>query len=100
MLAEFSITPIDRGNEHLSPYVAKTIALIKESGLPYELHAMGTIVEGEPEEVFALIQKCHVNMRQFSSRVSTAIKIDDKVGVTGALQNKVKSVQSQMGAHE
>ncbi|ADU65567.1 protein of unknown function DUF77 [Desulfurispirillum indicum S5] len=96
MLAEFSITPIDKAHGHLSEYVAKTIEIIRQSGLPYELHAMGTIVEGEPEEVFSLIQKCHVNMRQHSLRVSTSIKIDDKVGTTGALYKKVKSVESKL----
>ncbi|WP_027389981.1 MTH1187 family thiamine-binding protein [Chrysiogenes arsenatis] len=97
MLAEFSITPLDKGGKQLSEYVAKSLEIIRQSGLKYELHAMGTIVEGEPEAVFALIQTCHMNMRQYSGRVSTSIKIDDKVGVTGALEGKVAAVKERLG---
>ena len=89
MLAEFSITPIDKEGKNLSEYIAKTINIIKESGLQYELHAMGTLVEGDAEEVFELIKKCHLNMARFSDRVSTAIKIDDRKGETGRGRVKV-----------
>lgn len=96
MLAEFSITPIDKGGKSLSEYIAKTINIIKESGLPYELHAMGTIVEGDPDEVFDLIKKCHANMTNFSDRVATSIKIDDRKGATGRLKGKIVSVENKL----
>ena len=96
MLAEFSITPIDKEGKSLSEYIAKTINIIKKSGLQYELHAMGTIVEGDAEEVFDLIKKCHLNMTRFSDRVSTSIKIDDRKGATGRLKGKVASVENKL----
>lgn len=96
MLVEFSITPIDKDGENLSEYIAKTINIIKETGLQYELHAMGTIVEGDAEEVFELIKKCHLNMTRFSDRVSTSIKIDDRKGATGRLKGKTASVENKL----
>ena len=96
MLAEFSITPIDKEGKSLSEYIAKTINIIKKSGLQYELHAMGTLVEGDAEEVFDLIKKCHLNMTRFSDRVSTSIKIDDRKGATGRLKGKVASVENKL----
>jgi len=96
MLAEFSITPIDKEGKGLSEYIAKTINIIKESGLQYELHAMGTLVEGDAEQVFELIKKCHLNMAHFSDRVSTSIKIDDRKGATGRLKGKVASVENKL----
>lgn len=96
MLVEFSITPIDKDGKNLSEYIAKTISIIKESGLQYELHAMGTLVEGEAEEVFELIKKCHLNMTRFSDRVSTSIKIDDRKGATGRLKGKIASVENKL----
>lgn len=96
MLAEFSITPIDKQGKGLSEYIAKTIRLIKESGLQYEFHSMGTIVEGEANEVFELIKKCHVNMTLFSDRVSTSIKIDDRKGASGRLKGKIASVEDRL----
>ena len=96
MLVEFSITPIDKMGESLSEYIAKTINIIKKSGLQYELHAMGTIVEGDAEEVFDLIKKCHLNMTRFSDRVSTSIKIDDRKGAIRRLKGKVASVENKL----
>ena len=95
MLAEFSVAPVGL-EKGMSKYVAQSLKLIRESGLSYELHAMGTIVEGEPEEVFKLIKACHLNMRDQVGRVVTTIKIDDKVGVVDALQAKVASVEKRL----
>ncbi len=92
MLAEFSVAPVGL-EKGMSKYVSQSLQLIRESGLDYDFHAMGTIVEGEPEEVFALIQACHLNMRRQVGRVVTTVKIDDKVGVTGALRDKITSVE-------
>ncbi len=96
MIVEFSIIPIDKEGKSLSEYIAKTINIIKKSGLQYELHAMGTLVEGDAEEVFELIKKCHLNMTRFSDRVSTSIKIDDRKGATGRLKGKVASVENKL----
>ena len=96
MLVEFSITPIDKEGKSLSEYIAKTINIIKKSGLQYELHAMGTLVEGDAEEVFDLIKKCHLNMTRFSDRVSTSIKIDDRKGAIRRLKGKVASVENKL----
>ena len=96
MLAEFSITPIDKEGKSLSEYIAKTISIVKESGLQYELHAMGTIVEGNADEIFELIKKCHINMTNFSDRISTSIKIDDRKGTRGRLKGKVLSVEKKL----
>ena len=53
VLMEFSITPMDKG-ESVSQYVARCVDIIDRSGLEYELHSMGTIVEGELEAVLAV----------------------------------------------
>lgn len=96
MLAEFSITPIDKKGVNLSEYIVRTLTLVKESGLQYELHAMGTIVEGNAKEVFELIKKCHENMTRYSDRVSTSIKIDDRKGASGRLKGKIVSVENKL----
>jgi uncharacterized protein (TIGR00106 family) len=98
MLAFFSVAPGGKG-EHLSEYVAKSLALIEASGLDYMFGPMGTTVEGEPEEVFELIKQCHMQMREGAGRVGTSIKIDDHVGRTGRLKGKVDSVEKKLG-HE
>ena len=48
VLLEFSMSPLGKGDS-VSDYVARSLQIIDESGLAYELHAMGTIIEGEVE---------------------------------------------------
>jgi len=76
--------------------VAQMIQRIKASGLDYQLTAMGTLVEGEPEEVFALIRDCHLLIRSQADRVGTKIWIDDQVGRTGRIKDKVRAVESRL----
>jgi uncharacterized protein (TIGR00106 family) len=96
MLAEFSIFPIGK-DVSLSKYVSRSLDLIDKSGLPYRINPMGTVVEGSWDEVMELIKKCHMAILEDTERVSTAIKIDDRKGVSNALDRKIKSVEEKVG---
>jgi uncharacterized protein (TIGR00106 family) len=96
MLAEFTIFPIGKGVS-LSKYVARSLEIIDKSGLAYRINPMGTVVEGEWDEVMALIKTCHMAIGEDTERVSTTIKIDDRKGVSGALERKIKSVEEKVG---
>jgi uncharacterized protein (TIGR00106 family) len=93
MLASFSVIPIGVGEE-LKEHIARILALVDESGLSYRLGAMQTTVEGDPDEVMALIMKCHRVMRETAPRVLTSITIDDREGAEGRLAGKVRDVES------
>ena len=43
----------------LSPYIKECIEVIKNEGLNYELGANGTAIEGDWDEVFECVRKCH-----------------------------------------
>lgn len=92
MLAEFTIVPTGKG-ESLSKYVAESLDIIDKSGIRYTLTPMGTVVEGEWDEVLSLVKKCHDNMRGHANRVITTIKIDDREGAENRLEGKVRSVE-------
>jgi uncharacterized protein (TIGR00106 family) len=96
MLAEFTIFPIGK-DVSLSKYVSRSLEIIDKSGLPYRINPMGTVVEGEWDEVMELIKKCHLAILEDTDRVSTAIKIDDRKGVKNALDRKIKSVEEKVG---
>ncbi len=83
--------------ESLSSEVAKAINLVDRSGLKYQVTAMGTLVEGDWDEVMGLIKLCHDIVRKGSKRVYTRISIDDKEGVTDAITGKVTSVERKIG---
>jgi uncharacterized protein (TIGR00106 family) len=96
VLLEFSMSPLDKG-ESLSPYVARSLDLVDKSGLPYQLTPMGTIVEGEWEEVMALVTSCYLAMSRDCGRISTSIKIDYRAGTSGRLKSKIRSIESKLG---
>ena len=92
MLAQFSVFPVG-AKESLAREVAKVIDIIDKSGLPCKTTAMATIVEGNWDEVMALIKKCHRAMRRSHNRVYTSIVIDDRKGAKKRLTGKVESLE-------
>lgn len=96
MIVEFSIVPLGVGVS-VSEYVARVIKIVDESGLPYRLHAMGTIVEGQWDEVMSLIKKCRDSLMEEVERIIIDIKIDDRKGATGRIDGKIKSVEEKVG---
>lgn len=96
VLLELSVVPMGCG-ESVSPYVAQCVDLIDQSGLDYELHAMGTIVEGELPEVLQLMQACIEKVAESSDRVTCTAKLDYRKGAAGRLASKVDSVEQKIG---
>ncbi len=96
MIVEFSVVPIGEGEE-LAEYIAKVVEIIDTGGLSYQLTAMGTIVEGTWDDVFALIKACHQEMRQYADRVYTHIAIDDRARAEGRIRGKVEDVEEVLG---
>ena len=96
MVVEFSVVPIGRGEE-LAELVARVIDIVDKSGLPYQLTAMGTIVEGDWDSVFTLIRRCHETMRGQAGRVLTHIVLDDRAAASGRIEGKVRDVENVLG---
>jgi uncharacterized protein (TIGR00106 family) len=96
VLLEMSIVPMGVG-ESVSQYVAECIDLVDMSGLDYEVHSMGTIVEGELDEVLSLMRECIEKLATHSDRVSCAAKLDYRKGTSGRLAAKVDSVEQKLG---
>jgi uncharacterized protein (TIGR00106 family) len=95
-LAEFSISPIGK-SASVSEYVARCLGIVDDSGLPYKLNPMGTVVEGSFDEVIALIAKCHKAVTKDCPRVSTIIKLDDRKGARNQIEAKVAHVERILG---
>jgi len=96
MLAEFSVVPLGRG-ESVSEYVAECLKIVDASGLDYRINPMGTVVEGDYDEVMALVKKCHMRVMELSNRVVTTVKIDDRIGVKHMMSGKISSVEGKLG---
>jgi uncharacterized protein (TIGR00106 family) len=95
VIAAFSISPIGVG-ESVSQQVAEVVRLVRESGLPNETNAMFTNVEGDWDEVMAVIRACTMKVAETAARVSVVIKIDHRTGVTGGLRHKVEAIEARL----
>ena len=95
MLVELSIVPLGLG-EHLSVPLAEVLDIVDRSGIPYKLTPSGTCLEGEWDEVMALVRTCHVRMRDRSAHVFTTIRIEDEEGETDKLTRNIASVEERL----
>jgi uncharacterized protein (TIGR00106 family) len=92
-IVEVSIVPLGLSTTSLSEQVASVLKPLKDSGLHYTLTAMGTIIEGDLEEVM----KCVLKMQEIPfyrgvNRVYTTIKVDDRRDKPITMEGKVSSV--------
>jgi len=92
MLCAFSITPLGIGDS-VSGAVADAIRIVRESGLANETNAMFTNVEGEWDDVMALLKRCVDTVANEAPRVSIVVKIDYRPGAHDQMHNKVAAVE-------
>lgn len=95
VLLEFSMSPLGKG-ESVGKYVARSLDIIDKSGVPYRLNPMGTVLEGEWDEVFAVVRKCYEEMKKECNRITCTIKVDYRKGHRGRLESKIASVERRL----
>jgi uncharacterized protein (TIGR00106 family) len=100
VIVDFCLVPIGVGVS-LSSYVAACEKILAEAGLKATLHANGTNVEGEWDEVFAAVKRCHeVVHQQGAPRVFTVLKVGTRTDRVQTLADKVGSVQARLSQPE
>jgi uncharacterized protein (TIGR00106 family) len=96
MLAAFSVIPIGAG-ESVGALVAEAVRIVRASGLPNETNAMFTNVEGDWDEVMAVIRACVEKVGESAPRVSVQLKLDYRPGsAPGALTNDIESLERRL----
>lgn len=95
-LMEFSMIPLDKGPS-FSDYVARILTLVDQSGLNYRLNPMGTVVEGEWDDLQALLTRCFRALEEDSGRISLQVKFDYRKGPESRMESKIQSVQVKAG---
>ncbi|MEU0487698.1 MTH1187 family thiamine-binding protein [Nocardiopsis sp. NPDC006139] len=95
MLVAFSVSPMGTG-ESVAPAVARAVKVVRDSGLPNRTDAMFTTVEGEWDEVMAVVKAATEAAGEGAGRVSLVLKADIRPGVTGALEGKVEAVEQEL----
>ncbi len=97
MIVAFSLSPgtADESGS-VSDAVAEVVRIVRESGLPNETNAMFTNIEGEWDEVMAVIKRATDALAASSPRVSLVLKADIRPGYTGQLTEKVQQVETRL----
>ena len=97
MIVAVSISPMGAESTSedggVSPAVAKAVRIIRDSGLPTETNAMFTNIEGEWEEVMAVVKAAVEAVAEDAPRVSFVLKADYRPGRTGELTGKVERLE-------
>ena len=99
MIVAFSISPTS-GDETggVSEAVAAAVRVVRDSGLPNETNSMFTNIEGEWDEVMAVVKRAVDVVAQVSPRVGLVLKADIRPGFTGQLTAKVERVERALDA--
>ena len=96
VIVDFCLVPIGVGVS-LSPYIVECQKVLKASGLTHSLHTYGTNIEGEWDEVFAAIKRCHEEVHQLGApRVSTTLKLGTRTDRPQTMDEKVSSVEGKL----
>ncbi|MEM7332699.1 MAG: MTH1187 family thiamine-binding protein [Chloroflexota bacterium] len=92
VILDLCVVPIGVGVS-VSNYVAQCQRILEEAGLEHTLHAYGTNIAGEWDEVFTAVKKCHTVIHEMGApRISTSIKVGTRVDREQTMQEKVESV--------
>ena len=95
-IVELGVVPIGVGVS-LSKYVAACENILKEAGLEHQLHSYGTNIEGEWDDVFAAVKKCHEVIHEMGApRIFTVLKVGTRTDRNQSMGDKIKSVQEKL----
>lgn len=96
IIADFSLVPLGVGVS-LSRYVAACEKVLKEAGLKTQLHAYGTNIEGEWDDVFSAIKRCHEVVHSMGApRITAVVKFGTRTDRAQTMADKVESVQAKL----
>jgi uncharacterized protein (TIGR00106 family) len=96
VIADLCVVPLGVGVS-VSRYVAACERVLRDAGLKIQLHAYGTNLEGEWDEVFAAIRRCHEVIHEMGApRISTTIKVGTRTDRDQTMEDKVRSVESKL----
>ena len=97
VIADLSVVPLGVGVS-VSKYVAACQRVFEEAGLETRLHAYGTNLEGDWDEVFAAIKRCHEVVHEMGTpRVTSTLRFGTRTDRPQTMDQKVRSVQARLG---
>jgi uncharacterized protein (TIGR00106 family) len=96
VLVDLCVVPIGVGVS-LSAYIAECEKILAGAGLKTSLHSYGTNIEGEWDDVFAAVRRCHEKIHAMGApRITTTIKLGTRTDRNQSMEDKVDSVKRRL----
>ncbi len=96
-IAFLTITPLGTGTPSVSRFVAGVEIILRGTSLSHQLTAMGTIIEGDLDEILAVVRRMHEHpFTMGAQRVSTSLRIDDRRDKPHSIAGKMRSVEEKL----
>jgi uncharacterized protein (TIGR00106 family) len=96
-IAFLTITPLGTATPSVSRFVAGVEKILRGTSLNHQLTAMGTIIEGDLDEILAVVRRMHEHpFTQGAERVSTSLRIDDRRDKPASIAGKMRSVEEKL----
>lgn len=96
VMIDFCLIPLGVGVS-LSPYIVRCQQILASSELKYQMHAYGTNIEGEWNEVMAAIKECHESIHDMGApRITSTIKLGTRVDRDQGMDDKIRSVNEKL----
>jgi uncharacterized protein (TIGR00106 family) len=95
VIVPFSVSPMD-GDDSVGQAVTEAVRVVRSSGLPNETNAMFTNIEGEWDQVMAVVKQAVDAVAAVAPRVSLVLKADIRPGYTDQLTAKVERIEREL----
>jgi len=96
VIADVCIVPVGVGIS-LSKYVAACERILRQPGLEVKLHAYGTNVEGQWDQVMAAVKACHEKLHDMGApRITSSMRMGTRVDRAQTMQDKIDSVEDKL----
>ena len=92
MIAELRVTPIGPAHD-FAHLIAEVLRVVAGSSCQYQLHAMGTTLEGDLDDILNVVRRTHEELRKHHDRVLLELSIDDRSGKEGELVRSIEHVR-------
>jgi uncharacterized protein (TIGR00106 family) len=97
-IVQVSIVPLGTETTSISSYVARALKVLQnQKAVAYKLTPMGTVLEGDLDEVLRLVRQMHESVfGEGVQRVVTIVNIDDRRDKRATMESKIGSVEDKL----
>ena len=96
VIMDLTVSPFGVGLS-VSKYIAACHEIFDKAGLKTNLHAYGTNIEGEWDEVFGAVRQCHEAVHALGApRIHSTLRIGTRTDRSQTMAEKVRSVEDKL----